>query len=1177
MKKILTHRYFLGALGVLALALLVWFLGDLFAFGRHRPLESRGARLAAALVLLLAWLLWEGARLLLQRRANARLLAQMAGGADAGADQRSREEVALLKGRFEQAAAVLAKLRFQAGGGGQYLYQMPWYMFIGAPGSGKTTALTRSGLRFPLADGDSVEAVKGVGGTRNCDWWFTDEAVFLDTAGRYTTQDSDQRVDAAAWQGFLALLKKARPGCALNGAIITLSLSDLLTQSAEQRVQYAGAVRSRVAELYEALGTRFPLYVVVTKGDLLAGFSEYFADLGHEERAQVWGLTFPHAEAAVAGYDFGAAFTAGFGALEKRLNGALTARMQAERDPQRRAAIFGFPQQFSLAGPLVAHFLAQAFQASRYAQPPLLRGVYFSSGTQEGTPLDRVLGTMARSLGLERKIMAPSAASGKSYFLTRLLRELVFPEAGLVGFDARRERRKRLLLRGGFCALGVAALLLGAGWSVSYARNQAVVAEAGAALGQLKAQAASLGPAVAGADDMAQALALLNAARALPWAYAERKREVPLGLRFGLFQGDKLGEQAVVTYRRLLRDVLLARVTLRLEQQMRDAPDEAMRYEALKTYLMLHDERRLDPEQVEAWIVADWSARVGTLEGRDVGAELAAHLRAAFERRPLELGAPADAALVAQARAALAGGALADRVYNRLKVLGVADGVAPFSLSEAAGPGALQALVRISGKPLSEAFPALYTRDGYKGFKAQADKVGADMAAEEGWVLGGPAGRAKPPAGQLYAEVKQRYLEDYARQWDALLADIRLKPSNSLADTILYARVLGAPDSPLRKLVHAVARETSLGADKSAAAQAEKALTGAATTAGLSMARRVAGSLLGSHAPAINQPVAAAAPELRVEQRFEAIRALSGGGAAGAPVDALVARLNDFYLELTKLESQLRAGTVALQGVASVDLLKAEAAGLPPPLSAVVQQLVSQSSGQVAAAGGKALAAGAQGAAAFCEQAVRGRYPVARGAKAEITPADFGAVFGPGGDLDNYFKANLATQVDMSGPRWRARPGSEGAALIPEQTLHQFQNADTVRKAFFGAGQAGASVDLKLVEGGAATFEYDGESTRLAQGQGALRVKWPAQRPGAQARLSLDAGGAAAVGEGAWALFRLFDKAQEDTSGGADRVRLVFQIDGRKLVLEMHAASVNNPFRLGALRNFQCPGRGTGS
>ncbi len=98
--------------------------------------------------------------------------------------------------------------------GQRYLYELPWYVIIGAPGSGKTTALLNSGLEFPLAASMGDAAIRGVGGTRNCDWWFTTEAVLIDTAGRYTTQDSEREIDRKAWSGFLDLIKKSRsPTC----------------------------------------------------------------------------------------------------------------------------------------------------------------------------------------------------------------------------------------------------------------------------------------------------------------------------------------------------------------------------------------------------------------------------------------------------------------------------------------------------------------------------------------------------------------------------------------------------------------------------------------------------------------------------------------------------------------------------------------------------------------------------------------------------------------------------------------------------------------------------------------------------------------------------------------------------------------------------------------------------
>ena len=103
-----------------------------------------------------------------------------------------RAEALKLRERFEEAVATLKQQRRS----GHSLYELPWYVIIGAPGSGKTTALVNSGLNFPLEQRVGKGALRGVGGTRNCDWWFTDEAVFLDTAGRYTTQDSDAASDS---------------------------------------------------------------------------------------------------------------------------------------------------------------------------------------------------------------------------------------------------------------------------------------------------------------------------------------------------------------------------------------------------------------------------------------------------------------------------------------------------------------------------------------------------------------------------------------------------------------------------------------------------------------------------------------------------------------------------------------------------------------------------------------------------------------------------------------------------------------------------------------------------------------------------------------------------------------------------------------------------------------------
>ncbi|MCC2957756.1 type VI secretion system membrane subunit TssM [Massilia sp. IC2-477] len=1159
----------LAFLGVLLLSLVIWFEAPLLSFDGSAPFASDSVRWTFIAVLILAWAAWFGWRKLQAHLANRRLMKSMAGEdvpAAAPVPEEGALEVAQLNKRMQEAIAILRKSKGKDGSRGG-LYQLPWYMFIGAPGSGKTTALTHSGLKFPLADTLGKGGVKGVGGTRNCDWWFTDEAVLLDTAGRYTTQDSHSEADKAAWTGFLQLLRKHRRRRPINGVIVTLSVSDLLQGDDIWRASTAAAVRERIKELHEQLGVRFPVYVLVTKCDLLAGFVEYFDSLGRQERAQVWGTTF--ALAKEEGTDAAlAAFPEEFRLLEQRLQERVLARMQQERDPYKRALVYSFPQQFAGLGEVLGRFLNDVFASSRYEAQALLRGVYFSSGTQEGSPLDRVMSAMAASFGLDRQAVPANGATGRSYFITRLLQEVIFPEAELAGVNHKLEQRRRLLQWGAVAGISVLFVLATGGMVTSYLRNQAYVADMAERSAAIAKQVAALPPQASPIE----LLPVLDAARTLPGGYEDRDKSVPLLSRFGLYQGDKLGEAARIAYRKLLQDTLLPRLQQRMEAQLRrsDANNAEYLYEVLRVYLMLGDPRHFDAESIAAWAALDDERNLkGASEEQRVS--LAEHELALMENfRHGQAMPELDQSLIADTRLALARMPLQQRVYNRIKRQLMREKLPEFSPASAGGREAATVFVRKSGEPITRGVNGMFSVAGYAKFLEASDEAVADVEKER-WVLAQQEASQADNEDQVRAAVMQLYYDEYIAQWDALLNDVTVRSFDNLEQGARITNLLAGADSPLRKFLVAAGKETTLGTT-----QAPKLPSAAAKVMGkLNAYKKKLESAMGS-APDAN---AAAGKDVNpVDAHFEDLHRMTTG--TPPPLDQKLAMLKDVAIYMDSAASAKRTGTPPPPGDALAKV-KLEADGAPAPLSGMLKSIDS---------GGAGLTSGSErerlntlwtaGPAQFCRQAVAGRYPVVRASNQDVTADDFGRMFAPGGLIDDFFQKNLAQYVDMGGARWSWRAtANDGSLGIPQGTLDEFQRAARIRDAFFANGgrQASMRFDLKPVSLdpniAKLVLDIDGQvltaapnalapaSFQLPSGKGSGQVKLEVTPSSARSSLQT---------EGPWAWFRMLDKAAVEPTPQGERYKVTFDADGRKAGLELTANSVVNPFRRAVLEQFRC-------
>ena len=612
-------------LGITALSALIWLIGPQLSFNNTHWLESSLNRQVAIGLCYFLWFLFQLLPQLYRAWFNSKLLGNLQHSRVDHSEQAAAEE--LLGALFSEATSLLKKTHFtgpqqQKKRGwlqrfnAQYLYQLPWYIIVGAPGAGKTTALINSGLEFPLGESIGRTALRGVGGTRHCDWWFTQEAVLLDTAGRYTLQESQRARDASEWQTFINLLKRYRTRQPVNGVIVAISVADLLSDSAEARHFQAQALRTRMAELHQQTGIQFPVYVMVTKTDLLKGFMSYHGALDKAQRDSIWGFGFPWGAERTADRALTSRFNDQFNDMVLRLQSALAGRMAKESDLTQRADCFLFPQEFASLRPLLAEYLDIVFAEKDGEMPWAPRGLFFTSGTQEGLPFDRIMGELTRKLQLPQASSHPIASwnsvnrtapipanKGQSYFIRSLMSDLIFQESHLAGSDRSWEHRNRLLHWTGYASLGLALILASLLWGTSYYNNQHYLQQVEARLPPVDRQAQQLIGNNHG--DILDLLPFLNSLVALPKSSSFRLDEPPLRMRGGLYIGDQINAAAQGFYQNALKTLLLPRVAQNITQTLRDDKGEDSEFSrnALRAYQMLYQPRSYDGEFLRGWVM----------------------------------------------------------------------------------------------------------------------------------------------------------------------------------------------------------------------------------------------------------------------------------------------------------------------------------------------------------------------------------------------------------------------------------------------------------------------------------------------------------------------------------------------------------------------------------------------
>ncbi|MGX9147723.1 type VI secretion system membrane subunit TssM [Mesorhizobium sp. 128a] len=1165
---------------------LIFTLGPQVSIGGFAPLDSLGSQILASILIPVGYTAIYMIQSRFENLAQSRVSEVLNGfgtesrqgddsvspdrtGGRAGATAES--ELKVISTRFREALATLKARRFAGGTGRQWLYQLPWYVMIGPPGSGKTTAIVNSGFSFPIAENVGRRAIGGIGGTRNCDWWFTDEAVLVDTAGEYLTPEADPGRDKKVWLGFLRLLRRYRTRQPLNGVVVAISISELSLTSEEVRLDQANCIRQRVLELYRELSFQVPVYVLLTKSDLIAGFFEFFDDLGREGREAVWGFTFAQELSRGEG-DPMASYVAQYDALVGRLNERLLERMQQESNIQRRALVFGFPQQVASLKHITRDFLHEAFARNSFEQPIMLRGIYFASGTQIGTPFDRVAEARSRAFNIARLARPVGPRQNRSYFISRLFSEVIFAEAGLVKADPRAERRQRQLRYGIYAIITAVMVTASAFWMISYARNLVLIDRVRLAASSYVEAAKKLQLDRVDNSDLRPILPLLQRLR----NSAEGDKAGDRFAGSGLDQTKKVGVQAQAAYRRSLNTVLLPRLIFRLETLLAERHDDPQfLYQALKVYLMLGQQGPLQRQFIKNWMVLDWEVLYPAEAG--LRRALADHLDALLETRVSNVWLNDE--LIERTRAKLQTISMPRRVLDIIATSPQASQAPTWRLSDHAGPMPEGVLIRKSGQPLSAGVPGVFTRAGFTGTFLPLLPQVADEVAADAWVLDARA--VAPPAGSETSQNLQRaaadlYAQELAFRWDQLIGDISVRPMGTVDDVLRTLNALSAPTSPMRLFLAAAAQETKLDpppTPRDASTQGDGAAQGKERSSELA-------DLFHSR-PSTDTPAAHA--RLYLHNHFRWLHQLvdvpaDGQAGAQAPIDSAIRDLGELYRSLS--ETQGLAGSNSLhsdRAAAAIRQIEAGAANLPEPIQQWILGIGRRSSDlSISNAKHQLASAWASGPGKLCRRATEGRYPFTRGSNRDIPLSDFAQLFGRNGAIDTFFAQHRPQLAGSPESSWKGLPTRGADFPINPGTLVQFERAAAIRDSTFQDAGSQPSVGFQLTVAKTDpltdTVVVNIDNQRLEQRRGAgtaMHFRWPAS--GGASVTFIGSEHTIISERGAWALFRLLQRAQTRRLGGADRIQVRLEAGRHWGIFVLQADSVMNPLSSNLLSQFRCP------
>ncbi len=1043
-----------------------------------------------------------------------------------------------------------------------FLYKLPWYMVVGAENSGKTSLINRSDQNFTQSTySRSKKKRKQVELPYKIDWWISNDAVIIDPDGELisdqtpsgyeTYENFPQRV----WEHCIHWLETKRSRRPLNGIVLTIDLPSILVMRVSDRKHYAELLRVKLRDLIETLGTRLPVYIVLTKFDLLEGFDDFFYNLPRSAREETFGFTFSMdslrdadrwLEELEQHYD----------TFLQNLNDTIFDALANTHSQKARHALFSFSRQLAGIKETLLEFLSDILESDRYATAALVRGLYLTSVYQQGIPQNTYVQASAASFNLPARIeAAKSIQRSITYFSKSLFQQVIYPEAGLAGDNMRVARNKRRIFVLASTVAGLGGILVVGGWHFYYEKN---IHASQVVLEQSKAFMQST---IDESIDVTgrNLLEPLNHIRTATSAYGQYRDQWFLLADMGLYQGHVIGPKVEDTYLNLLSSRYLRALGTGLIEEINQAtPGSSEKLSALRVYRMIEDQSNRHKHIVLNWMETKWHRY---FEGQsDIQRQLLMHLDYAMDY--VESDLPEYAEEVRQAQNELGELPAPQRVYQIIKQRSEIELNRGVDIRQHMGEAFNTIYQHHPKQPDEFAIQPIFTASAYKDYFVEENQNVIDLAVIDQWVLGerDTVKYSEEDKKQLSDAIRSLYINDYLDTWKRTLGLLKVKHFNHIGDASEVLEKLTGPTDPLRRLIEAVKQNAEIY--PALDIEAEKKLL--ADDANRREAKRIL-------------------------RNFKGLLSLLEKGDKETPYyEVLMQTLTATYDYIAGIQNAPDRGRAALKaarnrfqldGTDPIYALERVAAGLPEPLSAQIQT-VAQESWKVLLV--KALQAlekkWDEEIYQFYQERFAQRYPFNPTAKVDASLEDFEQFFGQQGKLSEFYTKYLKVFLEDNLSALYSEEAED--YLVDTDMLNQLKAAWDIQDGFFdprGALNINFNLEPLALSSNQrrSVLNIDGQLISYNHGPShASQLIWPnTLRKGAESKITLISRlGRSQIlrHQGPWSWFRLLDQAEIN---GADNnmLDITFQLGKGRMRYRIHSEKSNSPLLRQLFKNFSLP------